>query len=101
MKICTCENCRFTFRYPLLPLACPDCGKKDAVRPATEKELEDYYKMHFDYAIEDSPTAFRFFDHLPELKVMVYDRPLNRECEFPGLNYRRCPDWEQIREIVV
>ena len=45
MKICTCENCRFTFRYPLLPLACPDCGKKDAVRPATEKELEDYYKM--------------------------------------------------------
>ena len=64
-------------------------------------ELEDYYKMHFDYAVEDSPTAFRFFEHLPELKVMVYDRPWNRECEFPGPNYRRCPDWEQIREIVV
>ena len=45
MKICTCENCRFTFRYPLLPLACPDCGKKDTVRPATEKEITDYWYM--------------------------------------------------------
>ena len=44
MKICTCENCHFTFRYPLLPLACPDCGK-DAVRLATEKEVADYWRM--------------------------------------------------------
>ena len=57
--------------------------------------------MHFDYAVEDSPAAFRFFEHLPELKVMVYDRPWNRECEFPGVNYKRCLDWEQIREMVV
>lgn len=63
-------------------------------------EVEDYYKMHFDYAIEDSPSAFRFFEHLPELKVMVYDRPWNQECEFPGENYRRCLDWETIRKLV-
>ena len=63
-------------------------------------EVEDYYKMHFDYAIEDSPTAFKFFEHLPELKVMVYDRPWNRECEFPGENYRRCLDWEMIKKNV-
>ena len=63
-------------------------------------EVEDYYKMHFDYAIEDSPTAFKFFEHLPELKVMVYDRPWNRECEFPGENYRRCFDWEMIKKNV-
>ncbi len=63
-------------------------------------EVEDYYKMHFDYAIEDSPAAFRFFDHLPELKVMVYGRPWNQECEFPGENYHRYPDWETIRSVV-
>lgn len=63
-------------------------------------EIEDYYKMHFDYAVEDSPSAFRFFDHLPELKVMVYDRPWNQECDFPGENYRRCYDWDTIRELV-
>ncbi len=60
-------------------------------------ELEDYYKMHFDYAIEDSPKAFKFFEHLPELKVMVFDRPWNRNSELPGSNYHRCYDWENIK----
>ena len=63
-------------------------------------EVEDYYKMHFDYAIEDSPSAFRFFEHLPDLKVMVYDRPWNQECEFPGKNYYRCFNWEMIHRFV-
>ena len=63
-------------------------------------ELEDYYKMHFDVAIEDSPLAFRFFDHLPDLKIMVFDRPWNHEHKLPGSNYHRCTDWEQIRNLV-
>ncbi len=63
-------------------------------------ELEDYYKMEFDYAIEDSPKAFKFFEHLPDLKVLVFDRPWNRECEFPNENYIRCRDWNVIRRMV-
>ncbi|MBQ7246450.1 MAG: 2-dehydropantoate 2-reductase [Firmicutes bacterium] len=63
-------------------------------------ELEDYYRMKFDYAVEDSPKAFSFFEHLPELKVLVFDRPWNRECAFPNGNYQRCADWESIRRIV-
>ena len=63
-------------------------------------ELVDYYQMKFDYAVEDSPSAFRFFDHLPELQVMVFDRPWNRECEFPNNRYRRCFDWKGIRNQV-
>ncbi|MCR5670200.1 MAG: 2-dehydropantoate 2-reductase [Butyrivibrio sp.] len=61
-------------------------------------ELEDYYKMHFDIAIEDSPMAFKFFDHLPDLKVMVIDRPWNHECELPGDNFLRCSGWDMISE---
>ena len=61
-------------------------------------ELEDYYKMHFDVAVEDSPAAFKFFDHLPELKVMVIDRPWNHDTELPGDNYTRCFDWDTIRK---
>ena len=61
--------------------------------------IEDYYRMRFDCIVEDSPAAFRFFDHLPEAKVLVFDRPWNRECTFPGKNYRRCPDWKTIREL--
>ncbi|MBO7335527.1 MAG: 2-dehydropantoate 2-reductase [Lachnospiraceae bacterium] len=61
-------------------------------------EPEDFYKMHFDYAVEDSPVAFKFFEHLPDMKVMVFDRPWNRDCTFPNGNYSRCTDWEMIRE---
>ena len=63
-------------------------------------ELEDYYKMPFDYAVEDSPSAFKFFEHLPDLKVLVFDRPWNRECEFPNSNYKRCSDWKVISKII-
>lgn len=63
-------------------------------------ELEDYYKMHFDYAIEDSPKAFKFFDHLPELRVMVFDRPWNHDSELPGKNYHRCTDWKTISTLI-
>ena len=62
--------------------------------------LEDYYKMEFDFAVEDSPRAFKFFDHLPELKVLVYDRPWNRDIEFANDNYIRCLNWEYIRKCV-
>ena len=60
-------------------------------------KLEDYLKMHFDFAVEDSPSAFKFFDHLPNLKVMVFDRPWNREVDLASANYCRCYDWESIR----
>ena len=63
-------------------------------------DLDDYCRMRFDYAVEDSPSAFRFFDHLPDLKVMVFDRPWNRMAEFPNGNYRRCVDWESIRKNI-
>lgn len=63
-------------------------------------ELKDYYKMHFDYAIEDSPAAFKFFSHLPDLKVLVYNRPWNEGSELPSDKFTRCPDWDSIREWV-
>ena len=63
-------------------------------------ELEDFYKMHFDYAVEDSPSAFRFFDPMPDLKVMVFDRPWNEGCAFPNQNYMRCSGWKMIEENV-
>ncbi len=43
MKYCTCESCRFTFRYPILPPACIDCGE-GPVRNATDEEIEDYHR---------------------------------------------------------
>ena len=63
-------------------------------------KAEEYRRMEFDYAVEDSPLAFSLFDHSPKLKVMVFDRPWNREHRFPNDNYHRCYDWESIRERI-
>lgn len=63
-------------------------------------KLEDYYKMDFDFAVEDSPAAFKFFMHLPQLKVMVFDRPWNKDAEFPNENFHRCTDWKSISELL-
>ncbi|MCR5829071.1 MAG: 2-dehydropantoate 2-reductase [Lachnospiraceae bacterium] len=62
-------------------------------------KLDDFYKMHFDLAVEDSTLAFRFFEHLPDLKVCVYERPWNRSFKLPSENYRLCPNWASIREF--
>ena len=62
--------------------------------------MEEYYQLKFDVAIEDSPLAFRFFDHLPEMKVLVFDRPWNRSERLPGTNYTRCTDWDTIKKMV-
>ena len=59
-------------------------------------ELEEYYAMKFDIAVEDSPSAFSYFSHLPDLKVMVFDRPWNTDCVFPGPGYTRCAGWDEI-----
>jgi uncharacterized HAD superfamily protein len=84
-----------------VPLYCLNKYGRDSFIRDSEfsLELEDYYRMHFDIAVEDSPKAFRFFDHLPDLKVLVFDRPWNRECVFPAGNFTRCSDWESIRKI--
>ena len=43
MKLCTCEKCRYTFLYPLLPLSCPDCGSH-SVRIANDQEKKEYHR---------------------------------------------------------
>lgn len=64
-------------------------------------EPEEFYRMSFDYAVEDSPKAFEFLKCLADLKVMVFDRPWNRECVFPNGNYKRCLNWENIKSNIV
>ncbi|SDB13654.1 hypothetical protein SAMN02910298_00713 [Pseudobutyrivibrio sp. YE44] len=64
-------------------------------------ELEDFYKMKFDFAVEDSPLAFPYLEHFQDTKVMVFDRPWNQDCEFPNNNFTRCLDWDSIRTMVV
>ena len=86
-----------------VPLYCLNkYGRDNFIKGSTfNLELEDYYKMHFDYAVEDSPHAFKFFNHLPDLKVLVFDRPWNHKCELPNSNYKRCFDWTMIKNSIL
>lgn len=62
-------------------------------------EMEDFFRMKFEFAVEDSPMAFQHLAHLPELPVMVFDRPWNRDCVFPGSSYQRCGNWAEIDRV--
>ena len=44
MEIYTCRQCRYTFRRPLLPASCPDCGT-GTVRKATVREIREYDRI--------------------------------------------------------
>ena len=61
--------------------------------------LEEYYKMHFDFAVEDSPAAFKHLEHLKDCTVAVITRPWNETSEFPRDNYVRCYDWNEISNL--
>ena len=41
MKLYTCESCRYIFRYPVIAVRCPDCGKMK-IRTANEREMNTY-----------------------------------------------------------
>lgn len=63
-------------------------------------ELDEFYKMHFDFAVEDSPSAFKHLTHLPNLKVAVFNRPWNKETQFPNPNYTRCMNWDEVNQLL-
>lgn len=62
--------------------------------------LEKFYKMTFDFAIEDSPAAFEHVLHFTDCTVAVYDRPWNRQCAFPNKNFVRCGSWLEIDRLL-
>jgi len=84
------------------PLYCLNKYGRDKFIKSSDFSLsmEDFYKMKFDFAVEDSPKAFQIFDHFPDLRVLVFDRPWNREYVFPNERFTRCFDWESIKKNV-
>lgn len=74
-------------------------GRDSFIKNSTfSLELEEFYKMKFDFAVEDSPAAFKHLTHLPNLKVNVFNRPWNQDCEFPNGNYMRKNSWDSINQ---
>ena len=62
MKIYRCDCCRYTFRYPLRPQFCPDCGKDLLQRRSRKGRVF--------YGCEGYPDCTRVF----------WNRPVNKKC---------------------
>jgi len=62
-------------------------------------ELEDFYNMHFDFAVEDSPMAFKHLAGFTDLTVAVFARPWNENAQMPSEKYVRCMDWNKVDEL--
>lgn len=61
--------------------------------------LADLYRLHFDFAVEDSPAAFEHVMRFEGCRVAVFDRPWNRQAEFPNENFVRCGGWTEIDKL--
>lgn len=81
-----------------VPLYCVDKYGREHFNGATSFNLtlQDFYSMTFDFAVEDSPAAFKHLLHFENCKVAVFNRPWNENSEFPGENFVRCGGWEEI-----
>ncbi len=72
-------------------------GRDSFIKDSTfSLELSDFYTMSFDFAVEDSPMAFKHLAHLSDCTVAVFARPWNKNAELPSEKYHRCPDWNVI-----
>ncbi len=84
------------------PLFCVDKygREKESGGFAFNMTLAELYKMHFDFAVEDSPNAFEHVLHFDNCKVAVFNRPWNVNTELPNSNFTRCEGWKEIDSLV-
>ena len=69
--------------------------------PGTPKTLsrDEFEQLHFDVAIDDSPTALDLLAHRANCTVIVYNRPWNRRYAAPPF-MRRLNSWTEIVDTI-
>lgn len=84
-----------------VPLYCVDkYGREQMIKDSSfSMTLADLYNMTFDFAVEDSPEAFRHVAHFEHCRVAVFDRPWNKNAEFPNERFVRCSGWQEIGQV--
>lgn len=84
-----------------VPLICVDKYGREIFNQdcSYNMKLEELYTMKFDFAVEDSPAAFTHVLHFDNCKVAVFDRPWNKNAEFPCDRFVRCLDWQGVDKL--
>lgn len=83
-----------------VPLICVDkYGREKFYSDCTyNMTLDKLYEMTFDFAVEDSPSAFEHLLHFDGCTIAVFDRPWN-QVEFLNEKFVRCVDWNTIDRL--
>lgn len=61
-------------------------------------QLDELSRMHFDFAVEDSPTMAEFLASRMNLRVALMDRPWNRVTPL-DLKIERVASWAELRTL--
>ena len=84
-----------------VPLYCVDKYGREILKQecSYSMTLDELYKMDFDFAVEDSPSAFEHVAKFKHCKVAVFSRPWNKTAKFPDDRFIRCDDWTEIDDL--
>ncbi len=98
-------SCSWLRKYGLAHLAViylDKYGRAPADPPTgTPKTLsrDEFATLHFDVAIDDSPTALDLLAHRADCTVIVYNRPWNQRYAHAA-NMRRSDSWQEIVSLI-
>ena len=62
--------------------------------------LEELYEMNFDFAVEDSPVAYKHLLHFKKCTVAVFNRPWNIDEDVPNDHFIRCNGWQEVSALL-
>lgn len=62
-------------------------------------QLDDFFKMRFDFAVEDSPIGIGHLARIPGCRVAVFNRPWNSGSALPGPAFQRADDWPGVNRL--
>lgn len=61
--------------------------------------VEEFSRMHFDFAVEDSPAALPYLEKMEGCKVAVFSRPWNESHVSENEKFTVCRSWVEINEL--
>lgn len=62
--------------------------------------VEEFSRMHFDFAVEDSPSALVHLEKMDGCKVAVFSRPWNMEGVKEDGKFCRCYSWHDVDRLM-
>lgn len=63
--------------------------------------VAEFALRHYDFAVEDSPTALAHLEKLPNCITAVFARPWNAKIKFATSSFIRCENWLAVDNLLV